>query len=68
MQSWGNSQPEAAALRPKTLFRISAAADFDLCAVSPMFSTSAKAEENCPVDCAGLDCGHSSHSDTSQQH
>lgn len=65
VQSWGNSQPEAAAMRPKALFRIS---DVDLCAVSPTSSTCAKAEESCPVNCAGLDCGHSSHSDTSQQH
>lgn len=70
VQSWGNSQPEAAAVRPKALVRISVAADFDLCALSPTScsSTSAKAGERCPVNGAGLDCDHSSHSDTSQQH
>lgn len=35
------SQPEAAAMKPKALVRISVAAGFDLCAVSPVSSTSA---------------------------
>lgn len=67
VQNWRNSQPGAAAMRPKALVRISVAADFDLCAVSPISSTSAKAGEYCPVRCAGLDCGHSSPSDTNRQ-